>query len=171
MVITFFHCLQCSSFENITISSVLKTLRKHCAECRDFFRYFIYFFTNRLDLQSGAEMKKKKKIEDTTKIDMTLAKKVHREQYPENKSKNQGRVECNWDFCYFSFLVTWTNLKLYSKNNENVGSEPVSQYLSGLQLSYRAAQQTYIDEGCIQKRRQKSSLFLGGQNCVNSLPH
>ena len=53
---------------------------------------------------------------------------------------------------------------------ENVGSEPVSQYLSGLQLSYRAAQQTYIDEGCIQKRRQKSSLFLGGQNCVNSLP-
>ena len=82
-----FHCLQCSSFENITISSVLKTLREHCAECRDFFRYFIYFFTNRLDLQSGAEMKKKKKIEDTTKIDMTLAKKVHKEQYPEKKSK------------------------------------------------------------------------------------
>ena len=32
-------------------------------------------------------MKKKKKIEDTTKIDMTLAKKVHKEQYPEKKSK------------------------------------------------------------------------------------
>ena len=30
---------------------------------------------------------------------------------------------------------------------------------------------TFIEEGCIQKRKQRSSLMLGGNNCLNSLPH
>ena len=29
---------------------------------------------------------------------------------------------------------------------------------------------TFIEEGCIQKRKQRSSLMLGGNNCLNSLP-